>query len=320
MNKPFFSIIVPVYNGMPFVNKCLENLCGQTFTDIEIILIDDGSTDGSDDVCKHYQSIDDRISFLSNGHHGVSNARNCGLQIAKGDWILFMDCDDVYDINTLNILKNIIDQNPDVDLVSGIFSRINIHNEQTAIFPHPKNGLFSFYEYVQNGSFYPSGVCGHAIKLSIIIENGLTFNENLTIVEDGLFMVYYCAFINYVYLSNDIVYQYRVNPHSTMRTKRTVEKIESQLSSAALMYDASKSGNEDYRRLTILRAKKTLAITILNVAQSRYSISELISLYKSISAKSNYMGYLSKRRIICRYIIYKLKVETKRILHIRESS
>ena len=298
MNKPFFSIIVPVYNGMPFVNKCLENLCGQTFTDIEIILIDDGSTDGSDDVCKHFQRIDDRVSFLSNGHHGVSNARNCGLQRAKGNWILFIDCDDVYDINTLKTLKAIIDQNPDVDLVSGIFSRIDVHDDQTSIYPHKKTGSFTFGEYVQNGSFYPAGVCGHAIKRSIIVENGLTFSENLTIAEDALFMVYYCAYINCVYLSNEFVYQYRINPHSTMRTKRTVEKIESQLSSAVLMYDASKSGNEDYRRLTVLRAQGTLSVTLLNVAQSQYTLKELISIYKSISTKSNYMGCLSKRAII----------------------
>ena len=316
MNKPFFSIIVPVYNGMPFVNKCLENLCGQTFTDIEIILIDDGSTDGSIDVCKQYQSIDDRISFLSNGHHGVSNARNCGLQRAKGEWILFIDCDDVYSKETLMTLKHIIELNNDVDLISGIFSRIDTDGHQLSIYPHKKAGSFTFGKYVSNGSFYPAGACGHCLRNSIIRNNNLTFCEDLTVAEDALFMVHYCAYIRNVVLTDDVVYQYRVNPHSTMKSKGTIEKTESQLSAAVMMYDSKESDDEDYKRLTELRAYNTVSIAILNAAQSHYSLKELISIYKSVCAKSEYMGYLSKREIIYKYILYKMKEMIKSFLHI----
>ena len=316
MNKPFFSIIVPVYNGMPFVKKCLENLCGQTFTDIEIILIDDGSTDGSDNVCKHFQSIDDRITFISNGHRGVSNARNCGLQRAKGDWILFMDCDDVYSKEILMTLKHIIELNNDVDLISGIFSRIDAEDHQLSIYPHKNVGTFTFGKYVSNGSFYPAGACGHCLRNSIIRNNNLTFCEDLTVAEDALFMVHYCAYIRNVVLTDEVVYQYRINPHSTMKSKRTIEKTKSQLSAAVMMYDSKKIGDEVYKKLTVLRAYNTVAIAILNVAQSQYSLGELISIYKDVSAKSEYMGYLSKREIICKYILSKLKEEIKSFLHI----
>lgn len=314
MNKPFFSIIVPVYNGMPFVNKCLDNLCGQTFTDIEIILIDDGSTDGSDDVCKYFQSIDDRITFISNGHRGVSNARNCGLQRAKGDWILFMDCDDVYSKEILMTLKHIIELNNDADLISGIFSRIDVHNKQISIFPHKKAGFFSFSEYVKNGVFYPTGVCGHAIKHSIVEGKGLKFNEKLAIAEDALFMLQYCAYVKNIILSNEIVYQYRINPNSAMQTKRTVDKIESQLSAAVMMYDADNSEHEDFKRLKTLRAHKTLAVTILNIAQTQYTLKELFVLFNSICSKSKYMGYLSPKKIIYKYTIYKIKEQIKIII------
>ena len=116
--------------------------------------------------------------------------------------------------------------------------------------------------------------------------------------EDALFMVHYCAYIKRVVLTDDVIYQYRVNPHSTMKSKGTVEKTESQLSAAVMMYDSKESDDEDYKRLTELRAYNTVSIAILNAAQSHYSLKELISLYKSVCAKSEYMGYLSKREII----------------------
>lgn len=88
------SVIVPVYNGEKYLNKCVESLLNQTYSEIEIILVDDGSTDNSGKICDTYQEKDDRIVVLHKANGGVSSARNEGLKVAKGKYIAFVDSDD----------------------------------------------------------------------------------------------------------------------------------------------------------------------------------------------------------------------------------
>lgn len=88
------SIIVPVYNARPYLKHCIESLLAQTYPSIEILLIDDGSLDGSSEICKTYAEKDERIRFLQHAHQGVCHARNKALDIMKGNYIAFVDADD----------------------------------------------------------------------------------------------------------------------------------------------------------------------------------------------------------------------------------
>lgn len=88
------SIIVPVYNVEPYLRKCLDSILGQTYRDLEILIIDDGSTDGSGEICDEYAGKDDRIKVFHTENKGLSAARNLGLDNATGDWIGFVDSDD----------------------------------------------------------------------------------------------------------------------------------------------------------------------------------------------------------------------------------
>ena len=99
--KKFFmiSIIVPIYNVELYLEKCIESIINQTYKDIEVILINDGSTDKSGIICDKYAKIDDRIIVLHKENGGVSSARNKGLDIAKGDYIAFVDPDDYIEPN-----------------------------------------------------------------------------------------------------------------------------------------------------------------------------------------------------------------------------
>ena len=103
---PLVSIIVPVYNAEKTLNKCVDSILNQTFQDWELLLIDDGSTDRSGELCDEYANKDSRVRVFHKINEGVSSARNVGLDNAKGQWITFVDADDWIDKNMYQELYN----------------------------------------------------------------------------------------------------------------------------------------------------------------------------------------------------------------------
>ena len=97
---PKLSIIVPIYNSEKYLKECLDSLVNQTFKDIEIICVNDGSTDGSLNIIKHFAQNDSRIKIINQENKGQSAARNAGLKIARSEWVTFIDSDDYIDLNT----------------------------------------------------------------------------------------------------------------------------------------------------------------------------------------------------------------------------
>jgi len=117
MEKPLLSIIVPIYNVEQYLVDCLESIQNQSFTDFELLLIDDGSTDGSGKICDEYAHKDSRIKVIHQKNCGVSSARNEGLDKAIGSYITFVDPDDAIEKDTyLNNIKKLF-QNPDIDIL-----------------------------------------------------------------------------------------------------------------------------------------------------------------------------------------------------------
>lgn len=110
MQKPLISIIVPVYNVMEYLPRCVETLCGQTYSNIEILLIDDGSTDGTGALCDRLAEKDNRIRVYHKENGGSSSARNYGLQQAKGEYFGFVDSDDYVEYNMYALLYEAIEQ------------------------------------------------------------------------------------------------------------------------------------------------------------------------------------------------------------------
>ncbi|MCR5420818.1 MAG: glycosyltransferase, partial [Lachnospiraceae bacterium] len=88
------SVIIPVYNVKPYIERCLDSVINQSYKDLDIIVVDDGSNDGSESICEEYQKKDSRISVLHQQNSGLSVARNSGLDIARGEWVTFLDSDD----------------------------------------------------------------------------------------------------------------------------------------------------------------------------------------------------------------------------------
>lgn len=110
MNAPLISVIIPVYNVEKYLRQCLESVIGQTYINLEIILIDDGSTDGSSKICDDFAAIDDRIVVIHQHNMGLSSARNVGLDIMKGDYVSFVDSDDWIERDMFAILLSSLEE------------------------------------------------------------------------------------------------------------------------------------------------------------------------------------------------------------------
>ena len=98
------TIIIPVYNTEPYLHECLNSVIYQTFHEIEIILVDDGSTDKSGQICDEYGALDNRIIIIHKHNSGLRSARNAGLKVATGDYIYYLDSDDYIDLKTIEKL------------------------------------------------------------------------------------------------------------------------------------------------------------------------------------------------------------------------
>lgn len=122
MITPKISIIVPIYNTEVFLRMCLDSIKAQTFSDFEVLMINDGSPDNSEEICLEYANLDDRFRYIYKENGGLSDARNCGLEAARGEYIMFLDSDDAIAKTAMASLIQII-ESTEVDIVSFNYTR-----------------------------------------------------------------------------------------------------------------------------------------------------------------------------------------------------
>lgn len=104
--EALISVIVPIYNVEKYLEKCLKSIVNQSYNNLEIILVNDGSTDGCLDIIEKYKKLDDRIKVINKKNGGLSDARNCGMKVANGDYVAFIDSDDFLELDMFEyILK-----------------------------------------------------------------------------------------------------------------------------------------------------------------------------------------------------------------------
>lgn len=214
------SIIVPIFNSETYLSRCIDSILTQTFSDFEVILIDDGSSDASGSICDNYALKDTRVRVYHKENGGVSSARNLGLEKAKGEWIVFVDSDDVLLYNSLNILFEKVRGN-DVDLVIcgyTIYDECGIHVFSTEYDCQDK--LISANEGIKlmfKGAFYNGYLWNKLFKRKIIVENKLFFDEKIYYNEDRLFCIQYMSCLKYkIYYSTDPTYVYMRHSNSAM--------------------------------------------------------------------------------------------------------
>lgn len=185
---PLVSVIVPVYNCEPYLDRCIESIISQSFKDIEIILVDDGSTDESLLKCKKYAKRDDRVIVLHQENQGVSSARNKGIEQSSGCYICFVDGDDSIDDGYIEELVARQQEKPEYIVRQGYRTvsgkDIFFKSEPLRI----KKG--NLLEAITNGKTNGSS-CGYLFESETIKSNGIKFNVSLEFLEDNAFVVEY---------------------------------------------------------------------------------------------------------------------------------
>lgn len=210
------SVIVPVYNVEKYINKCIDSIINQTYTNLEIILVDDGSPDNCGKICDEYAEKDKRIKVIHKKNGGVSSARNEGLKKSKGEWISFIDADDWIEKDFCEILINkAIETKSDIALCG--YNRV-VDNQKEKINVSNKELFFDSNEYLiktlnpQTGF----GFC-HMKLIRKQIINNIFFNENIVVGEDALFNIMISKNINKAIFVEKALYNYRLNNQSVVK-------------------------------------------------------------------------------------------------------
>ena len=208
------SVIVPIYNVEKYLDKCVESIVNQTYKNLEIILVDDGSPDSCPQICDKWAEKDNRIKVIHKENGGVSSARNAGLDIAKGDFICFIDSDDTALPNMIEMLiKSFEKYNCDLSVCN---IQMVDENGNVVEFSDYESGVFYdklVASYLQMN--FARGPWNKLYLKNIIKENNILFDENLTFGEDDIFNYNYIKKCSCVCVIENALYSYLVtNPNS----------------------------------------------------------------------------------------------------------
>lgn len=226
------SVIVPIYNAEKYLGYCINSILSQTYTNIELILVNDGSVDNSLQICNNYAAIDSRVKVIDIVNSGVSNARNVGIDNAEGEYLQFVDSDDV--ISTVMIetlVKSLELYNKDI-----VFCGMNL---VTLKDNKPENIQYCTSEgigktcvlnrdvFLQNMAYLLwktamlEGPCNRLYKMNIVKENQLKFPKNISLGEDFLFNLKYYEMCNgAIFLSQKLYYYLQVSDQALTKIYR----------------------------------------------------------------------------------------------------
>lgn len=237
--NPKVSIIIPVFNMEKYLDVCINSVINQTYKNIEILLINDGSTDSSEDICLKYASLDKRIKYYYQENGGVSKARNFGILNFCGDYVMFLDSDDFLDLNTAQtLIQTTLINNFDVlEFKLYIESNRNYGLKENELIFEKKNN--SALRIIKNRTFY---VTNKLIHKSVF--KNIFFVEN-QIYEDVLFpfKIYHNA-TTIGYLNTCFYNVVEDNTHSLSRSKYSLKQLD-QLKSYEQTIDFVKNNNFD---------------------------------------------------------------------------
>lgn len=226
MENPKVSIIVPVYNVERYLVQCLESLINQSYTNVEIICINDGSTDNSYSIISKYANRDNRIVLINQENHGLSKSRNKGIQASSGQYLMFVDSDDWINLDTCEIVvKSVVEHNADIIMWPYIREyenkslKKNIFKEPLIVFD-AENTKKNIYKRLigptKDEMSKPENLdslvtaCMKLYKTSIIKNKSIEFVDTKKIgTEDALFNIYYFAHVHKSVFLNQFFYHYR---------------------------------------------------------------------------------------------------------------
>lgn len=250
MNE-LISIVVPVYNVEKYLKKSIESIINQTYRNLEIIIIDDGSSDNSYSICKEYAKRDNRIILIHTENNGVSFARNLGLAKTNGKYIIFIDSDDYIERNMIEILYNNAKQyNADISICN--YNKIVNNNVQKDISSTEKikkeMDVKEFYKNIFGYVYYRGFLWNKLLRREILIHNNefIKFNTKIHMMED---LVYICEIAKNAkrcyYDYDKFLYNYVQRKDSALSSKYSLKKT-SAVDAFAILYKYVEKYNKKY--------------------------------------------------------------------------
>lgn len=281
-NYPKVSIIVPVYNVEKYLHKCIDSILNQTYRNFELILVNDGSTDKSGEICDKYALMDKRIQVLHKINEGVSVARNIGIEVSVGEWCCFIDSDDYV---KSSYLESFI-----LNLSAGVYFYMdrgyNIDDGCDIYYqgiPYEKK-ISSMIDLYTMGELYNviNSPCMKFFSNQLIKDNNIRFNKNFSYGEDHLFVLDYLISLDtfngllieddgYCYLKE----QGRMSLTSAVNSCHSSEKI----------FQYAKESYE--RRKKLIEKNKILDLDFLNLVEKQTKVYMLISAINTVSTNEN---------------------------------
>ncbi len=224
---PKISVIVPVYNVEKYLHECIDSILAQTFTDFEIILVNDGSLDNSGAICDEYVSKDNRITVIHQKNQGQAAARNTALTIAKGEWIHFVDSDDLIHPQMLEILYGAVDETTQISMCD----LCKAHACPEDFCSHKSKREFKKYRvneeslilFMHSGDYINWVVCAKLIKKDILLKHPFTIGK---IYEDSAVAFKWINEAENVSITETKLYFYRVNSNSTTQVKFSLRNLD----------------------------------------------------------------------------------------------
>ncbi len=206
------SIIVPVYNAEKYLSKCIGSILNQSFTNFELLLIDDGSSDNSLQILKEFERKDLRIKLFNHVNSGVSFTRNFGIKNSQGDFILFIDSDDWVEAGFIKDFTNAYAENPNellvADLVRNGKRKAGYENKLFEI-GKQSNEFIQYRNFLHNG-----GPCAKFFNRKILQDNQIFFHDKLTYGEDLVFLINYLRKVTHIRFLDAAKYHYEYNSNS----------------------------------------------------------------------------------------------------------
>lgn len=330
---PQISVIMPVYNKSRYIEETVNSILSQTYKDFELIIVDDGSTDGSEVICDRFEQIDSRVKVFHIENGGVSNARNIGIENARGEYIQFIDADDYIDTNMLNYLCKIVaDCSPDI-IITGI-RKIYIKGSEIIkkeeIYPHiSQNGFISRKEFFEGFAKhqYKTGVYGFIsnklIKKSLINKFKIRLDNSIKLAEDYYFYLSIYENMRKCYILNETFYNYiQSTENNSLNETITVDymsQIRIQLYAKSIIQKNNPT-LENIKWINCNITRYTYCYIYYNLTLDRWcsynKILENIIINKKIMQSISYLEQpffnkvilylLSKKFNICIYILIKI--------------
>ena len=328
MEKDKVSIIVPVYNVEKYIEKCLKSLISQSYKNIEIILIDDGSKDNSGKICDTYKRKDSRIKVIHKENAGVSEARNLGIQKATGRYLCFVDADDFVMNDYIEYMHQlIVKESSDIAVCTKMFSNFNEEQSSDEMIEvlDRENAIIRILNYRM-----PIGVYSRIFKKDLIKDDGIKFLKDIYMGEGFNFNVACFQKAKKVIISNYKVYYYRRDNTTSATSDFSIKKCENSLYAMKVMnnnllirtnrvinswkYAVWRTYSDAFDYMCLGNGKKE---NIEKFKEYKYYIKNNYKIYKKvdISKKDKYRAILMGifPEIIpfilkCRRLIYKIKI------------